>query len=97
MTLVGEANDYVGKGMNGGDIAIMPPPGSSFRWVGGGWVEGCASMPYLTHNPFPCASYPLLLHIAACETLGRPLYNLITPAQSPLGDHALTFPPDLQC
>jgi hypothetical protein len=29
--LVGEANDYVGKGMNGGDIAIVPPPGSPFK------------------------------------------------------------------
>ncbi|GLC45038.1 Ferredoxin-dependent glutamate synthase 1, chloroplastic/mitochondrial [Pleodorina starrii] len=29
--LVGEANDYVGKGMNGGEIAIVPPPGSPFR------------------------------------------------------------------
>jgi glutamate synthase (ferredoxin) len=25
-TLVGEANDYVGKGMNGGRIVIIPPP-----------------------------------------------------------------------
>lgn len=31
--LIGEANDYVGKGMNGGDIAIVPPPNSSFRCV----------------------------------------------------------------
>ena len=31
--LVGEANDYVGKGMNGGDIAIVPPPNSSFKCV----------------------------------------------------------------
>jgi glutamate synthase (ferredoxin) len=29
--LIGEGNDYVGKGMNGGDIAIVPPPGSSFK------------------------------------------------------------------
>lgn len=25
--LVGEANDYVGKGMAGGDVTIVPPPG----------------------------------------------------------------------
>jgi glutamate synthase (ferredoxin) len=29
-TLIGEANDYVGKGMAGGDVAIVPPPGSTF-------------------------------------------------------------------
>lgn len=28
--LIGEANDYVGKGMNGGTIAIVPPPESPF-------------------------------------------------------------------
>ena len=28
--LVGEANDYVGKGMAGGDISIVPPPGTRF-------------------------------------------------------------------
>jgi glutamate synthase (ferredoxin) len=28
--LVGEANDYVGKGMAGGDVTIVPPPGSTF-------------------------------------------------------------------
>ena len=29
-TLIGEANDYVCKGMAGGDVAILPPPGSKF-------------------------------------------------------------------
>jgi formylmethanofuran dehydrogenase subunit C len=29
--LIGEANDYVGKGMNGGEIAIVPPPNSPFK------------------------------------------------------------------
>ena len=29
-TLIGEANDYVGKGMAGGDVAIVPPPGTKF-------------------------------------------------------------------
>jgi len=28
--LTGEANDYVGKGMAGGEIVIVPPPGSPF-------------------------------------------------------------------
>jgi len=28
--LVGEANDYVGKGMAGGELVIVPPPGSRF-------------------------------------------------------------------
>ena len=28
--LVGEANDYVGKGMAGGEISIVPPPNSPF-------------------------------------------------------------------
>lgn len=28
--LTGEANDYVGKGMGGGEIVIVPPPGSGF-------------------------------------------------------------------
>lgn len=30
MSLVGDANDYVGKGMAGGKLSIAPPPGSSF-------------------------------------------------------------------
>ena len=29
--LTGDANDYVGKGMAGGLIAIRPPVGSAFR------------------------------------------------------------------
>ncbi|MDX5629496.1 MULTISPECIES: glutamate synthase large subunit [unclassified Brenneria] len=31
LTLTGDANDYVGKGMAGGCIAIRPPVGSAFR------------------------------------------------------------------
>lgn len=31
MTLAGDANDYVGKGMAGGKLVIVPPPGSSFK------------------------------------------------------------------
>jgi glutamate synthase (NADPH/NADH) large chain len=31
MTLVGDANDYVGKGMAGGKLVVVPPPGSSFK------------------------------------------------------------------
>jgi glutamate synthase (NADPH/NADH) large chain len=30
ITLVGDANDYVGKGMSGGEIVIRPPVGSAF-------------------------------------------------------------------
>jgi len=30
VTVTGEANDYVGKGMAGGTITIVPPPGSRF-------------------------------------------------------------------
>ncbi|MES2624110.1 MAG: glutamate synthase large subunit [Pseudomonadota bacterium] len=30
MYLVGEANDYVGKGMAGGKLVVVPPPGSGF-------------------------------------------------------------------
>lgn len=29
--LEGEANDYVGKGMAGGEIVVVPPPGSPFE------------------------------------------------------------------
>ena len=29
--LTGEANDYVGKGIAGGEVAILPPPGSPFK------------------------------------------------------------------
>ena len=29
--LEGEANDYVGKGMAGGEVAIMPPEGIKYR------------------------------------------------------------------
>ena len=29
--LVGEANDYVGKGMAGGEVTIMPPADSAFE------------------------------------------------------------------
>ena len=32
LILEGEANDYVGKGMGGGEIVIRPPRGSSFEW-----------------------------------------------------------------
>jgi glutamate synthase domain-containing protein 2/glutamate synthase domain-containing protein 1/glutamate synthase domain-containing protein 3 len=32
LTLIGEANDYVGKGMSGGEIAIRPPDDSCFEW-----------------------------------------------------------------
>ena len=32
LTLVGEANDYVGKGMSGGEIVIHPPDDSNFEW-----------------------------------------------------------------
>jgi len=31
MHLVGEANDYVGKGMAGGKLVVVPPPGSTFQ------------------------------------------------------------------
>ena len=31
MHLSGEANDYVGKGMAGGKLVVVPPPGSSFQ------------------------------------------------------------------
>ncbi|HYE31657.1 MAG TPA: glutamate synthase large subunit [Methylomirabilota bacterium] len=32
LKLIGEANDYVGKGMNGGEIIVRPPDGSKFIW-----------------------------------------------------------------
>ena len=32
LTLIGEANDYVGKGMSGGEIVIRPPDESPFDW-----------------------------------------------------------------
>jgi glutamate synthase domain-containing protein 3 len=32
LTLIGEANDYVGKGMSGGEIVIRPPDDSRFEW-----------------------------------------------------------------
>lgn len=31
--LYGEANDYVGKGMNGGEIIVRPPDGCRFTWA----------------------------------------------------------------
>jgi glutamate synthase domain-containing protein 3 len=33
LTLVGEANDYVGKGMSGGEIVVRPPNESCFDWA----------------------------------------------------------------
>jgi len=33
MTLIGDANDYVGKGMAGGKLVIRPPLGSSFTLI----------------------------------------------------------------
>jgi glutamate synthase domain-containing protein 3 len=36
LKLVGEANDYVGKGMAGGEIVIRPPDGMRFDWSGQG-------------------------------------------------------------
>ncbi len=32
LRLIGEANDYVGKGMNGGEIIIRPPADCTFVW-----------------------------------------------------------------
>ena len=32
ITLIGEANDYVGKGMSGGRIVIRPDPAARFAW-----------------------------------------------------------------
>lgn len=32
LRLVGEANDYVGKGMNGGEIIVRPKPTDTFTW-----------------------------------------------------------------
>jgi glutamate synthase domain-containing protein 2/glutamate synthase domain-containing protein 3 len=33
LTLIGEANDYVGKGMSGGEIIIRPPNNARFDWA----------------------------------------------------------------
>ncbi|MEN9678118.1 MAG: hypothetical protein RIS76_4014 [Verrucomicrobiota bacterium] len=33
LKLIGEANDYVGKGMNGGEIVVRPPDGMKFAWA----------------------------------------------------------------
>ncbi|HSH96062.1 MAG TPA: glutamate synthase large subunit, partial [Roseimicrobium sp.] len=33
LKLVGEANDYVGKGMNGGEIVVRPPEACKFVWA----------------------------------------------------------------
>lgn len=32
LTLIGDANDYVGKGMRGGEIAVRPPAEARFDW-----------------------------------------------------------------
>ncbi|MDF3057322.1 MAG: glutamate synthase large subunit [Rariglobus sp.] len=32
LTLIGEANDYVGKGINGGEIIVRPKPSETFHW-----------------------------------------------------------------
>jgi len=32
LNLIGEGNDYVGKGMNGGEIVVRPKDGESFVW-----------------------------------------------------------------
>ncbi|MBI4597400.1 MAG: glutamate synthase subunit alpha, partial [Candidatus Omnitrophica bacterium] len=32
LTLIGEANDYVGKGMGGGELIVRPPDESPFAW-----------------------------------------------------------------
>ncbi|MFO1460386.1 MAG: glutamate synthase large subunit [Verrucomicrobiota bacterium] len=33
LKLIGEANDYVGKGMNGGEIVVRPPDGVKYPWA----------------------------------------------------------------
>jgi len=38
MQLVGEANDYVGKGMGGGEIVIRPPDDAGYSWHEGALV-----------------------------------------------------------
>jgi glutamate synthase (NADPH/NADH) large chain/glutamate synthase (ferredoxin) len=32
LTLIGEGNDYVGKGINGGEIIVRPKPSETFAW-----------------------------------------------------------------
>jgi glutamate synthase (ferredoxin) len=32
ITLIGEANDYVGKAINGGEIIVRPKPSETFQW-----------------------------------------------------------------
>lgn len=73
--LVGEANDYVGKGMAGGDVTIVPPPGGSCRSEAA--QHHCAavlprrasSVTLHVHDAFrACSSPPALvaLGIVAC-------------------------------
>ncbi len=33
LKLIGESNDYVGKGMNGGEIVVRPPDGVKYAWA----------------------------------------------------------------
>ena len=42
LEVTGDANDYVGKGLSGGEIAVFPPPESTFDAQARGGLENAA-------------------------------------------------------
>ena len=91
--LVGEANDYVGKGIAGGEVTIVPPPGSPFAadsasLVGNTCLYGATGGRLFVNGragEYICASTTLLVRI-----LPRSAVLRLTFAK-PLGLRAKTF------
>lgn len=65
LTIAGEANDYFGKGLSGGSVAVAPPPGATYRpeeniivgnvafygaTAGCGYVNGLAGQRFAARN-----------------------------------------------
>ena len=76
MKLTGEANDYIGKGMAGGELVIVPPPG----------VHGRAAkvLEYRLSTvpmsaPLPARTVPGFAHEIACCCVLVP-YGSSSPA-----------------
>lgn len=74
--LIGEANDYVGKGMAGGDITIVPPPGQNIDVS----MHCCRCLPCVCAEPVtPTSSLPLLLQAESLLWSVESVHNFLLP------------------
>ena len=77
--LTGEANDYIGKGMAGGELVIVPPPGMcTVRAAQSCWSTGlshCADVCAIASGgpvPWTCA-HEICLLLCPCDLYGSKL------------------------